>query len=207
MTTKMDLIARIVASEWKMFVDVPNAGGKASCQEDSGSSEIFRSSQFVSWSEAALESYLLDLAEAENSGRNLLTEKYARMMGSTSPADLALIEHLVPPLAPGAAPLIDQIVEIMLAWEEVLWEKYPNVLKRGRPLRTSADTQTVTSMETYLRGELATYSLRTLRPCYENILRQRSENVNGSQLTLEYTVSRYGFKSLEEANERSRARG
>ena len=51
---------------------------------------------------------------------------------------------------------------IVLDWEEELFRKYPFVLRQGRPIRSSSDTLFVTSLETYLKGELATYSLKTL---------------------------------------------
>lgn len=98
--------------------------------------------------------------------------------------------------------MIDKIVDIVLKWEEKLLKKYPNILRQGRPLHSSDDTLYSTSLETYLRGELATYSLETLRLYYDNILRQQSANVNGSELTLQYMMKRYGFNSLEEANEK-----
>jgi len=201
-TGKEDLIAEIVNAEWKMFSNVPNIGGKASCQEDYKNFEINRSSQATSWSEATLKSYLADLTKAAKNGRNLLTEKYARMMQSTSPSEYAAIEHLIPPLDAEIPVFIDKIVEIVLEWEEMLLEKYPFILRRGRPLRSSDDTPFVTSVETYLRGELATYSLETLRLYYENVLQQKSENVNGSEATLHYMVKHYGYNSLEEANEK-----
>lgn len=206
MTKKEGLIAKIIETEWKMFQDVPNIGGTAPCQEDHKTFEINRFSQAMSWSEAALESYLGDLTEAEKNGRNLLTEKFARMMKSTSPLEYALIEHLIPPLDPEVPPLIDQIVEIVLEWEEKLLQKYPHILRKGRPLHSSDDTHSVTSMETYLRGELATYSPGTLRLYCEKILKQKSENVNGSEITLDHMMKQYGFKSLEEANEKLKPR-
>jgi len=138
--------------------------------------EINRVSQFMNWSEAALESYLGDLAEAEKSGRNLLTEKYARMMKLISPVKCALIQHLIPPLDPEVSPLIDQVVDIVREWEQALASKYPHIFSRARPLRSSEDSSFATSLETSLRGELATYSLR------------------------------YGFNSLGEAEERLKAR-
>jgi hypothetical protein len=99
-SSKENLIASIVQAEWEMFQVVPNVGGPAGCQQDPKTFEIMRSSQAVSWSETALESYLDDLVTAQRSGRNLLTEKYARMMESTAPAEYAAIEHLLPPLTP-----------------------------------------------------------------------------------------------------------
>ena len=94
--TKEEIIAKIIAIEWKMFQDVPNIGGTAPCQEERQTFEIMRLSQAASWSEEALASYLDDLTEALKQERNLMTEKYARMMESTSPAEYARIEHLVP---------------------------------------------------------------------------------------------------------------
>ena len=206
MARKENLTAKIVEIEWKMFHNVPNIGGTAACQEDPKTFEIMRVSQAVSWSEAALESYLDDLTEAEKNGRNLLTEKYARMMKSTSPSEYAQIEHLLPPLNPEVPPLIDKIVKIVLLWQEELSEKYPYLLSRGRPIHSSDDTPFVTSIETYLRGELATYSPRTLELYYENVLKQKSENINGAEIALDYTIKRYGFNSLKEANEKLKAR-
>jgi hypothetical protein len=202
MSKKADLIAKIIAIEWKMFHNVPNIGGPAVCQEDPKTFEIMRFSQAMSWSEAALDSYLDDLEEAEKNGRNLLTEKYARMMESTSPLEYAQIEHLLPPLDPEVPPLINKSVKIVLSWEEELAEKYPYLLARGRPIHSADDSLMGTSIETYLRAELATYSPRTLELYYENLLKQKSENINGSEITLAHTIKKYGFNSLEEANEK-----
>ena len=206
MDRREQLTAGIVEEELAMFQAVPNAGGKAPCQEDIRTFRIMRSSQMASWSEAALESYLGDLKEAERAGRNLLTEKYARMMRSTWPAEYARIEHLLPAVDPGAPRLIDEIVGIVLKWERDLLEKYPDIVKRGRPIFSSEDAPGVTSLETYLRGELATYSVRTLELCLAHVRQQESENVNGSAIILAQTMKQYGFASLEEANEKLRPR-
>jgi len=200
--TKEELLKEVIESEWQMFQNVPNVGGKALCQEDPTTFKIMRFSQCMSWSDAALESYLDDLKEAQRDGRNLLTEKYARMMKSTSSLEYAQIEHLLPPLDPEVFPLIDKIVEIVLRWQEELVERFPYVLGRGRPLRASEDTLFATSFETYLRGEIVTYSKRTLELHYEGLQEQKTENINGSEIALEHTVKQYGYRSLEEANEK-----
>jgi hypothetical protein len=203
---KQDIISKIVDIEWKMFQDVPNIGGKASCQEDYRTFKINRFSQAISWSLVALESYLLDLMNAEKSKRNLLTEKYGRMMESTSPQEYSQIAKLLPPLNAEVIPLIEEIIGAVLSWEEKLKNKYPFIVKRGRPIHTSEDNSGITSLETYLRGELATYSQKTLKLYWENISRQKAGNINGSEVTLEYMMKQYGFKSLEEANERLKSR-
>ena len=200
MLNKDELINKVLEAEWKMFQDVPNIGGKAACQEDYRTFKINRVGQAITWSSAALESYLADLIEADKNQRNLLTEKYGRMMKSTSPEEYAKIENLLPPLDGDVTTIIEEIIKIILAWEEELKSKYPDITKRGRPTYSSQDTLRVTSIETYLRGELPTYSLKTLKLLKENILNQQANHINASEITLEYMMKQYGFQSLEEAN-------
>jgi Protein of unknown function (DUF4125) len=95
--------------------------------------------------------------------------------------------------------IIEKITGMVLEWEEALIARYPNVLKRSRPLRSSMDTPGVTSLETYLRGELATYSRKTLELYRDHLLEERTGNINGPEMTLEYLVRQYGYRSLEEA--------
>ena len=198
---KEELITKIIDAEWEMFHNVPNIGGTALCQEDRRTFEINRFAQAMSWSEALLESYLNDLSEAKNINRNLMTEKYGRMMESTSPEEYAQLEHLLLPLDLEVPPLIEKIVRIVLKWEEELAGKYPDIVRRSRPIYSSEDTLYTTSIETYLRGELATYSIRTLKLYYENILNQKSEAIKGSEVILRHVMESYGFKSLQIANE------
>ena len=201
MDTKKNLIEKVVNLEWDMFQNVENIDGKAPCQEDPQTFKIMRSSQFESWPEAAMESYLDDLNEANKKKINLISEKYGRMMRSTSPSHYAKIEHLLQPLHSDNQKLIEKVVRIVLEWEEGLVKKYPYILRKGRPLFSSLDSPFVTSVETYLRGELSTYSKKTLELYYEYLLNEKSRNMNVSEITLEFMVKKYGYKSLAEANE------
>ncbi len=205
--TREEIVAEIIGIEWNMFQSVPNIGGRAPCQDEKQTFEIMRQSQAASWSEAALQSYLDDLIEAQKLERNLMTEKYARMMKSTSPAEYACMEHLLPPMSPETLLLIEDIAAIVLGWEEELSLKYPRLLQRGRPIRSSEDTPFVTSLEAYLKGELATYSLKTLKLYHEHVRQQINSNINGSEITLLHTIKQYGFNSLEEANAQIESQG
>ena len=178
-----DIIEEICEMEWEMFQNVSNIGGRAPCQDDKNSFEIMRSSQAKSWSEGVLASYHLDLLEAKKAGRNLMMEKYARMMESTSPAEFKKFKNALPPLSPEAYAVVEEIIRNYIEWEEEVAAKYPNIVKQGRPLRSTEDTQNATSLETYLRGELSTYSLRTLALYLDNILKQKEKGINGAEVT------------------------
>jgi hypothetical protein len=200
MVGKDKIITKILDIEWKMFEKVSSIDGNALCQEDPETFRIMRTSQAVSWSVETLESYLGDLEIAQKDDRNLMTEKYARMMASTSPVEFAKFAHSLPQLALEVPGLIENIVTIILKWEEDLLRRFPNVVNKGRPLRSSEDSVYVTSLETYLRGELSTYSQKTLELYYDHLSQQESENINGSEITLEHTVKQYGYASLKIAN-------
>ena len=70
-----------------------------------------------------------------------------------------------------------------------------------RVLTTTEDTPSATSFETYLRGELGTYSERTFQ-LYEVMISERaaaSPQRNITEETLLHTVQLDGFDTLEEA--------
>jgi hypothetical protein len=206
MVCEEDTIKAVIDIEWGMFQNTENIAGRASCQEDPETFKIMRSSQFENWSKEAVESYLDDLNEATRKGENLIAEKYARMMKSTSPIEYSKVEHLLHPVQDEVIGLIDNIVKIVLDWEEELSLEVPYILKKGRPLHASTDSFGVTSLETYLRGELSTYSKKTLELLYAHFLKEKSQNINGSKITMEFMVKKYGYQSLAEANEAMKKR-
>jgi len=196
---KINLINGILKIEWNMFSTIQNIGGKAQCQEDPKTFEIMRSSQFVNWSYYSLESYLNDLKKAGGEKRNLLAEKYARMMKSNSPLEYARIEHSLPKICPEAVKIVNKIIAIEIEWHKEFSKKFPYISGRGRPIYSRQDTPIAVSVETYLRGELETYSLNTLELYYKDVLDRQSSNTSGSELVHDYQVKRHGYKSLEDA--------
>lgn len=189
------IIPEIVNLEWRMFDKVHNQGVRASCQDDWETFSIMRSSQLRSWSAETLHSYREDLLAAKAAGRNLLQEKYAWMMESTAPQEFARIRHLLPVLEPERRKLIDAAAKLQISEMETLSRKYPHVAATMRPLRSCFDSPSCTSFETYLRGELTTYSLKTLR-CY--LAQLENPQLNYSYRVLNETALQYGCKSLEE---------
>ncbi len=70
---------------------------------------------------------------------------------------------------------------------------------QGRPLYASEDGDGFTSVETYQKGELYTYSAATLEKLLACIRAKEAAGVNFAREILERTVARYGFSSLEDA--------
>lgn len=199
---KEKLIAEIIALEWPMFSGVHNAGGKASCQMDPETFQIMRSSQYKSWSQPLLESWHKDLEEARAGGRNLASEKYARMMERTFPEEYAALAHRLPPVGEDEKRKINEIVAIHLDWKEALDRKYPHLSEQGRPLRASEDILYGTpSLETYMRSELKTYSPRTIDLYHEETLRRKEENRSEAEENLLNQVRQYGYEDLKSADE------
>jgi len=198
----MTTLDRIIALEWNMFQRVQNEGGRASCQDDYPTFRLMRESQFSVWPEPVLASYLKDLETAEAAGRNLVTEKYARMMERTAPERFEEIRHFLPALGPEETRLIESIMDIQREWIREAAEQYPHILGRGRPISSDGDNRVSPSSETYFRCEISTYSLETLRQLYDFLADRKRKGVNITKKILEHTVKGYGFSNLEEAEAR-----
>ncbi|MCH9276930.1 DUF4125 family protein [Bifidobacterium amazonense] len=194
------LIERIVRREWDQFQRTNNEGGRAACQGNWPVFNQMRTSQFLTWPEPLLDSYLDDLTEADHVGRNLVTEKYGRMMASTAPADYAAnIEPYIPHLSGERVARQERIIATQVAWAADFRARYPKLGMAMRVLTTAEDTPEATSFETYLRGELGTYSDRTLG-LYERMVTDRAASGrNLTEDTILATVRLGGFADLDEA--------
>ncbi len=186
----------LLSTEWEMFTNVNNRAKRAPCQDDKKTFTIMRISQFLAWDEATLESYLQDVKAARDRGLNLMTEKYARMMERTWPEEYRQLEGRLPRIPPEKMKLVRDILARQMNSLELLDKKYPRAVRRGRPLYSSEDSSTETSTETYLYGELQTYSVKTLQLCLKHMdnLQKEGRSLNEEILTI--TARFYGFKDL-----------
>lgn len=200
------LVDAVVTAEWEMFSNVQNVGGKASCQMDPKTFRIMRSSQMDNWDDKLLGSYLEDLLNARLEGRNLVTEKYARMMESTFPEEYAQLADSLPPLDPEAMAQVDDIVAAHVAWKEDLDSRFPSLADRGRPLRSRDDRPGWVSMETYLRAELRTYSPKTIALYHRATMERLRKGESEAEQNLLHQVQQYGFEDIESAEKHFRDR-
>lgn len=199
---KQSLIDELVMLEWTAFDQVKNQGGRADCQDDFGTFSIMRKSQYMTWTEEMLVSYISDFKEANEKGWNLITEKYGRMMKSTTPKEYEKIKDQLPYLSKEKEAMIEEIVKIQVSWMEEFAEQYPKVAGTARVIHTSEDTPFDTSYETYLRGEISTYSDETLGLYGRNIVSLFKKGENLAKNTMEHTAHLYGYASLEELEEK-----
>ena len=193
------IIEQIVEMEWEMFQNVRNTGGRAACQDDFETFDVMRKSQFLIWDLPLLESYWQDLQEGKAQGRNLVMEKYAYMMESTAPKEYEAIATGLPKISEEKQAMVEQIVAIQVGWREEFAEKYPHLSGQARFIHTSEDTLYDISFETYLRGELKTYSMQTLVLYGRRIVAFVQEQKNMTEEIMRYTTAFYGYKTLEDA--------
>ena len=198
----IDLVEKIIALEWKQFDLVKNEGGRADCQDNYQTFSIMRKSQYLTWSEELLVSFLQDLEQAEQKGWNLIMEKYARMMKSTNPEKYLEFEKDLPVLSEKRIAIQEEIIKIQVAWMETFAEDYPKMAGNARSIRTIEDSEYNTSYETYLRGEISTYSEKTFILYSKFIVSLLKEQRNLAEEIMEHTAKLYGYESLKEAEEK-----
>lgn len=195
---KSELVDKLIDLEWKAFDKVINEGGRAGCQDDHETFYIMRKSQYMLWSREMLESFIADFTSANNSGWNLITEKYGRMEETTAPEEYEKIKDQLPPLSDDKKQIIEAIVAIQVKMMEEFAEQYPKASCEARSIHTSEDTSVNTSYETYLRGELSTYSDTTLMLYGRFVAEYAAKGKNIARETIANSAVLYGYASLED---------
>ncbi|RSX54929.1 hypothetical protein D2E26_0983 [Bifidobacterium dolichotidis] len=190
----------IVDAEWQMFQQTQGRDGRAECQNNYPQFILMRMSQFMTWPDNLLESYLVDLTRARAVGRNLITEKYARMMITTDPEIYDReIKQALSVLDKQRVTMQEQIISKQIQWAREFRAQYPHLGAAMRVLETREDSDAQTSFETYLRGELSTYSDKTLNLYNQLILTYVQNGKNLTQQTVRNTIELAGFKDLASA--------
>ena len=199
-TTALSL--SIAKAEFEAFDKVQNEGGRANCQNNWPTFKVMRMSQYMTWSEDMLLQYLYEFKTNYENGRNMIEEKYARMMASTAPLEYARFADRLPPVSEEKKMIIEQIITLQVNWMEEFAADYPKLAGNARIIHTTDDLPYDTSYETYLRGELMTYSDRMLELYGRYIVEHARDGKNVAREIMENTIHFYGYKDLEEANEK-----
>ncbi|MCM1214210.1 MAG: DUF4125 family protein [Lachnospiraceae bacterium] len=194
-----ELVEEIAKLEFEAFDKVHNEGGRASCQNDWPTFSIMRKSQYQTWNRTMLVQYLYDFHREYSRGHNLIEEKYGRMMESTAPEKYAEIRDHFPELTEEKKHIIQQICSMQVGWMEEFAAQYPALADNARSIHTAEDNPFDTSYETYLRGELGTYSDKMLELYGRYIVDYARNQKNLAHDIMLNNVKMYGYAGLEEA--------
>lgn len=170
------LITDVVSNEWEMFTNTNNIGRRSSCQDQKGNFIASRAAYWNMFDEQVLSSYLNDLSNAKSNKINLAAQKYGYMMESTDPDYFKTIKHLLVPVSDKKLKLVDSIMLIYMKWEESLISS--SLDNKNRVLYKQYDSKYNTSVETYMRGELTSYSEETLSLILAQFLKNVSDGEN-----------------------------
>ena len=194
---KEKIIEKILEKEWKYFSNLNNIGGRADCQDNREDFIIMRKSQWETFNEETLLSYLEDL----NSKNNPLFQKYAQMMKYNSPEEYKKIKDILEKASDEKTDLVNKIMFIYMEWEKEFFERYPIFSSMGRPLYSSEDDNIETSIETYLRGELLSYSEKTLKLYLNYVIDNKEKNINLAIKNMDNLARMQGFNDSDEVEE------
>ena len=199
---KEELVNAIVQLEWEAFDKVDNLGGRAGCQNDAETFSIMRKSQYLVWPEELLVSFYSDFVQANKKNWNLITEKYARMMEYTVPKEYEQLKDKLPVCSEQKKAIVNQIAQIQVEWMKEFASEYPNMAQNARSITSFEDTPYNTSYETYLKGELMTYSDQTLGLYGKWIVALSQQNQNLAKMIMTNTAHLYGYETLEIAEQK-----
>lgn len=194
-----ELAEEIAKAEFAAFDKVKNYGGRADCQDDWFTFSIMRKSQYHTWNQTMLLQYYYDFNRELAKGHNLIEEKYGRMMESTAPGEFVKISASFPAISDAKRQIIENIVSMQVAWMEDFASKYPHLAGNARSIHTYEDHLYNTSYETYLRGEISTYSDKMLELYGRYVVEYAKNGGNIARDIMEQSVWMYGYESLEEA--------
>lgn len=192
----------IAKAEFEAFDKVQNEGGRASCQNNWPTFKVMRMSQYMTWDEDMLLQYLYEFKTNYANGRNMIEEKYARMMASTAPLEYAAFADKLPPISAQKKEIMERIIELQVKWMEDFAAQYPKLAGNARTIHTAEDLPYDTSYETYLRGELGTYSDKLLEMYGRYVVEYAKSGRSVAREIMANTVKFYGYKSFEEAESR-----
>jgi hypothetical protein len=189
----------ITELEFALFDKTGSEGGRAVCQDDWGTFSKMRRSQYYSFPVDLLCAVASDFKKACEEGRNVITEKYGIMMQSTDPAGYEKIKDKLPCPDEEFVKLREAIIPIQVGMMEEFAKEYPKMAQNARVIHTKDDSILFTSYETYLRGELTTYSFSTLVLYGRFLAGLAKEGKNLAKIIMTKSVHLYGYDTLEKA--------
>ena len=175
---RKELLDGIIEIELDMFKRVRTAEPSL-CQERPETFKAMRWMTHSVLSTETLESYLGDLQKAETEGKNLLTEKYARM------------QNIIPLIKTN--PIIEDITKVEVSWMKELSKKYPHTFGAQ------------SGFELYLHSELETYSDETLKFYFDDVSEAQKEGRNLVEERYTVLFQEIGYGSIAEVEGKTKS--
>ena len=195
------IIEDIIALEWDLVNQVDPSTEKKPCLYDKTIFTSNRKNLLAAWNQELQESYYKDLFTAQIEGRNPISEKYRYMLEQTNPEEYGKIEENQPEQSMEKLYLMDWISENLLEWQESLAQKYPRLVGNKKMIRRNWENRAQKTFETYMRGDLVTFSVKTLRVYAAYIEHLKKHELNLNQMIFQNAVAQYGCQTLEEAEQ------
>ena len=173
---EVSALCELVQLEWVHFDTVQGLNGRAACQDDAAGFFIYRVAQYLSFPRESIMAVRDDVVAADAAGRNVIREKYARMMEATDPAAFARDwSGRLEATSPVKRCVIDEIEGILRSMLDIAESELPATAQHVR--RSITQPKLISSIDYYV-CEIQSYSLSTLRCLRDGLQHQLGGHVN-----------------------------
>lgn len=173
---EISALRELVQLEWVHFDTVQGMSGRAACQDDAVGFFVHRVAQYLSFPRESIMGVRDDVVAADAAGRNVIREKYARMMEMTDP--VAFTRDWSGRLEAPSPVKRCVLNEIESALRSMLDTAQGELPATAQHVRGSITQPKLISSIGYYVCEIQSYSLSTLKCLRDGLRHQLGNHVN-----------------------------
>lgn len=173
---EISALRELVQLEWVHFDTVQGMSGRAACQDDAVGFFVHRVAQYLSFPRESIMGVRDDVVAADAAGRNVIREKYARMMEMADPVAFARdwSGRLEAP-SPVKRCVLNEIESALRSMLDTAQGELPATAQH---VRGSITQPKLISSIGYYVCEIQSYSLSTLKCLRDGLRHQLGNHVN-----------------------------
>lgn len=173
---EISALRELVQLEWVHFDTVQGMSGRAACQDDAVGFFVHHVAQYLSFPRESIMGVRDDVVAADAAGRNVIREKYARMMEMTDPVAFARdwSGRLEAP-SPVKRCVLNEIESALRSMLDTAQGELPATAQH---VRGSITQPKLISSIGYYVCEIQSYSLSTLKCLRDGLRHQLGNHVN-----------------------------